>query len=185
MPIDILADPLGERHCQSLTGCLDMKWGSTAYISMALEAFKPVLRDTCLGLTCGVRQRLQAKLCDEEAVLPNITGGYYNLSRNPHEEHSVRQHIVDIWDQLDKYTLKQYWKALSLDTAQGAHTTQKAEGSRMSGQALSAWWFRMRPYYTKVHQEMWVGFTIMGYLYYKLSYGGKKAAVKDKSSGHH
>ncbi|XP_078516392.1 ATP synthase F(0) complex subunit j, mitochondrial isoform X2 [Lissotriton helveticus] len=56
---------------------------------------------------------------------------------------------------------------------------------KMAGQALTAWWARMRPYYTKVHQEMWVGVAIMGYFYYKLSYGGKKAAVKDKSSGHH
>ncbi|MEE6493832.1 hypothetical protein FKM82_016948 [Ascaphus truei] len=54
----------------------------------------------------------------------------------------------------------------------------------MAGQAFVAWWSKMRPYYTQVHQELWVGLGIMSYLYYKLSYGGKKA-VKDTSTGHH
>ncbi|KAE8586840.1 hypothetical protein XENTR_v10021776 [Xenopus tropicalis] len=54
----------------------------------------------------------------------------------------------------------------------------------MAGKAFSAWWTVVRPYYTKAYQEMWVGVGIMSYLYYKLSYGGKKA-VKSSSSGHH
>ncbi|XP_070843556.1 ATP synthase subunit ATP5MJ, mitochondrial isoform X1 [Chaetodon trifascialis] len=50
---------------------------------------------------------------------------------------------------------------------------------KMAGQFFSNWWTKMRPYYGKVHQEMWVGLALMTYAYYKISYGGKKA-VKDK-----
>ncbi|XP_020570262.1 6.8 kDa mitochondrial proteolipid [Oryzias latipes] len=49
----------------------------------------------------------------------------------------------------------------------------------MAGQAFQKWWSLMSPYYTKAYQEMWVGVGIMTYLYYKVSYGGKKA-VKSK-----
>ncbi|TKS76357.1 6.8 kDa mitochondrial proteolipid [Collichthys lucidus] len=45
--------------------------------------------------------------------------------------------------------------------------------------ALGIWWTKMSPYYTKVHQELWVGVGLITYWYYKISYGGKKA-VKDK-----
>nr|XP_020459727.1 6.8 kDa mitochondrial proteolipid [Monopterus albus] len=50
----------------------------------------------------------------------------------------------------------------------------------MTGRMFANWWSKMGPYYTKAYQEVWVGLGIMTYLYYKLSYGGKKKAVKDK-----
>lgn len=48
--------------------------------------------------------------------------------------------------------------------------------------AFQNWWGLMKPYYTQVHQELWVGVGIIGYLYYKVSYGGKKPV--GKSGGH-
>ncbi|XP_029453914.1 ATP synthase subunit ATP5MPL, mitochondrial isoform X2 [Rhinatrema bivittatum] len=53
----------------------------------------------------------------------------------------------------------------------------------MLKRAIKTWWTEMKPYYTQAYQEMWVGVGIMGYLYYRLSYGGKKA-VKDKPTAH-
>ncbi|XP_069805749.1 ATP synthase subunit ATP5MJ, mitochondrial [Dendropsophus ebraccatus] len=50
----------------------------------------------------------------------------------------------------------------------------------MLGKAFAAWWSVAKPYYTKAYQELFIGIPIMGYIYYKLSYGGKKA-VKDSS----
>ncbi|XP_077443618.1 ATP synthase F(0) complex subunit j, mitochondrial [Stigmatopora argus] len=49
----------------------------------------------------------------------------------------------------------------------------------MAGTMFSRWWTKMGPYYTKAYPEIWVGVGIMTCVYYKLSYGGKKA-VKDK-----
>ncbi|PWS20998.1 hypothetical protein DKP78_25900 [Enterococcus faecium] len=46
--------------------------------------------------------------------------------------------------------------------------------------AFSRWWTKMSPYYTKAYQEVWVGLGIMSYVYYKVSYGGKKDAVDSK-----
>ncbi|XP_043930433.1 ATP synthase subunit ATP5MJ, mitochondrial [Protopterus annectens] len=55
----------------------------------------------------------------------------------------------------------------------------------MTSRFFTAWWSKVRPYYTQAYQEVWVGLGIMTYLYYKLSYGGRKKAVQDKHSGHH
>ncbi|XP_014000157.1 ATP synthase F(0) complex subunit j, mitochondrial [Salmo salar] len=50
---------------------------------------------------------------------------------------------------------------------------------KMAGRVFTSWWAKMSPYYTGAYQEMWVGLGVMTYLYYKVSYGGKKA-VKGK-----
>ncbi|KAK7906755.1 hypothetical protein WMY93_015367 [Mugilogobius chulae] len=55
--------------------------------------------------------------------------------------------------------------------------------STMAGRLFASYWAKVGPYYTKAYQEMWVGLGIMGYFYYKLSYGGKKA-VKDSKPAH-
>ncbi|XP_059369520.1 ATP synthase subunit ATP5MPL, mitochondrial [Carassius carassius] len=52
----------------------------------------------------------------------------------------------------------------------------------MAGAAFTGWWTKVAPYYTKAYQEMWVGVGIMSFMYYKLSYGGKKKAVQSKPS---
>ncbi|XP_072217855.1 ATP synthase subunit ATP5MJ, mitochondrial [Leuresthes tenuis] len=49
----------------------------------------------------------------------------------------------------------------------------------MAGRLFANWWAVVSPYYSKAYQEIWVGVGIMAGLYYKVSYGGKKA-VKDK-----
>lgn len=47
-------------------------------------------------------------------------------------------------------------------------------------------WRHMKIYYTTVYQEIWVGLALTSYVYYKLSFGRKKAvADKSSSSGHH
>uniref|UniRef100_A0AAY4AXB5 6.8 kDa mitochondrial proteolipid n=1 Tax=Denticeps clupeoides TaxID=299321 RepID=A0AAY4AXB5_9TELE len=46
--------------------------------------------------------------------------------------------------------------------------------------AFAGWWAKMSPYYTKAYQEMWVGVGLMTFLYYKVSYGGKKAVKSSK-----
>lgn len=44
---------------------------------------------------------------------------------------------------------------------------------QIAGNMFAGWWNKMRPYYTKAYQEMWVGLGIMTFLYYKVSYGGE------------
>ncbi|NXX17526.1 68MP protein, partial [Podargus strigoides] len=34
-------------------------------------------------------------------------------------------------------------------------------------------WRAMKLYFTTVYQEIWVGVALTGYIYYKISYGGK------------
>lgn len=43
----------------------------------------------------------------------------------------------------------------------------------MAGRVFANWWSKVGPYYTKAYQEMWVGIGLIGFFYYKLSYGGK------------
>ncbi|XP_067894248.1 ATP synthase subunit ATP5MPL, mitochondrial [Heterodontus francisci] len=52
----------------------------------------------------------------------------------------------------------------------------------MAGRALAEWWFTMKPY-AIAYRELWPSIAITAALFYKISYGGKKA-VKDKSSSH-
>lgn len=44
---------------------------------------------------------------------------------------------------------------------------------QMAGRVFANWWSKVGPYYTKAYQEMWVGMGLIGYFYYKLSYGGE------------
>ncbi|XP_061854702.1 ATP synthase subunit ATP5MJ, mitochondrial [Colius striatus] len=46
-------------------------------------------------------------------------------------------------------------------------------------------WRPMKFYFTTVYQEIWVGVAITAYVYYKISYGGKKAVESKSSGGHH
>lgn len=47
----------------------------------------------------------------------------------------------------------------------------------MAGRVFANWWSKMGPYYAKAYQEMWVGMGLIGYFYYKLSYGGKSKTM--------
>ncbi|XP_008103792.1 ATP synthase subunit ATP5MJ, mitochondrial [Anolis carolinensis] len=52
--------------------------------------------------------------------------------------------------------------------------------------AVQRWWDTHKIYHTQVFQELWVGIILTGYVYYKISYGGKKSVEgSKKSSGHH
>uniref|UniRef100_A0A803TVD4 Uncharacterized protein n=1 Tax=Anolis carolinensis TaxID=28377 RepID=A0A803TVD4_ANOCA len=39
--------------------------------------------------------------------------------------------------------------------------------------AVQRWWDTHKIYHTQVFQELWVGIILTGYVYYKISYGGK------------
>ncbi|XP_069772642.1 ATP synthase subunit ATP5MJ, mitochondrial [Narcine bancroftii] len=47
----------------------------------------------------------------------------------------------------------------------------------MAGRAVAEWWFKMKPY-ALAYRELWPSLAITAVLFYKISYGGKKA-VKD------
>uniref|UniRef100_A0A3B5AL21 ATP synthase membrane subunit j n=1 Tax=Stegastes partitus TaxID=144197 RepID=A0A3B5AL21_9TELE len=60
----------------------------------------------------------------------------------------------------------------------------------MAGQGFAKWWALMSPYYTKAYQEMWVGVGLLGFVYYKISFGGdhtsdSTAPTKTKHYNHH
>ncbi|XP_007886449.1 ATP synthase subunit ATP5MPL, mitochondrial [Callorhinchus milii] len=55
----------------------------------------------------------------------------------------------------------------------------------MVSRAISEWWTRMKPYYTRAYPEIWPGIAIMTFLYYKLSYGGKKAVKSTPTNQAH
>uniref|UniRef100_A0A7M4FC70 Uncharacterized protein n=1 Tax=Crocodylus porosus TaxID=8502 RepID=A0A7M4FC70_CROPO len=43
----------------------------------------------------------------------------------------------------------------------------------MLQQISRRWWGTMKPYCTRVYQEVWFGLACTSYMYYKISYGGK------------
>ncbi|XP_078069971.1 ATP synthase F(0) complex subunit j, mitochondrial [Mustelus asterias] len=50
----------------------------------------------------------------------------------------------------------------------------------MAGRTIAEWWALMKPY-AIAYRELWPSLAITTFLFYKISYGGKKA-VKDKSA---
>ncbi|GCC36357.1 hypothetical protein chiPu_0014851 [Chiloscyllium punctatum] len=72
---------------------------------------------------------------------------------------------------------------ISYDGAAGSGQSQKQSqvaDITMAGRAIAEWWALMKPY-AIAYRELWPSLAVTAVLYYKISYGGKKA-VKDKSS---
>ncbi|CAI5764636.1 ATP synthase subunit ATP5MPL, mitochondrial [Podarcis lilfordi] len=62
----------------------------------------------------------------------------------------------------------------------------RVTGFEMFKSALTRWWDMQKIYHTQVHQELWVGALLTSLIFYKISYGGKKKSLENKSSsGHH
>ncbi|XP_077179917.1 ATP synthase F(0) complex subunit j, mitochondrial [Paroedura picta] len=51
--------------------------------------------------------------------------------------------------------------------------------------ALKKFWEPQKIYYTKLFQELYVGLAITGYIFYKISYGGKKKVEDKPTPAHH
>uniref|UniRef100_A0ACB8G5X2 Uncharacterized protein n=1 Tax=Sphaerodactylus townsendi TaxID=933632 RepID=A0ACB8G5X2_9SAUR len=51
--------------------------------------------------------------------------------------------------------------------------------------AFAKWWEPQKFYYTKVFQELYVGLAVTGYIFYKISYGGKKKVADKPAAAHH
>ncbi|TRY95567.1 hypothetical protein DNTS_001642 [Danionella cerebrum] len=47
---------------------------------------------------------------------------------------------------------------------------------------ISAWWTRMSPYYTGANKEVFYFLPIVGYVYYRISYGGKSKAEESSKA---
>lgn len=43
---------------------------------------------------------------------------------------------------------------------------------QMTGGFFANWWTQMRPY-ARLYVDVWPGVALVGYLYYKVSYGGE------------
>ncbi|XP_044870129.1 ATP synthase subunit ATP5MJ, mitochondrial [Mauremys mutica] len=69
------------------------------------------------------------------------------------------------------------------------HSVTFANGPCVTGSKMLKYftktWRHMKIYYTTVYQEIWVGLALTSYVYYKLSFGRKKAVADKSSSGHH
>ncbi|XP_063079627.1 ATP synthase subunit ATP5MPL, mitochondrial [Engraulis encrasicolus] len=59
-------------------------------------------------------------------------------------------------------------------SAEFVTSRQSIAQNNLKMSAFARWWGKVSPYYTKAYQEMWVGVGIMTYLYYKVSFAGKK-----------
>ncbi|KAJ1083872.1 hypothetical protein NDU88_004027 [Pleurodeles waltl] len=113
MSPDILEDQEGkDTRSAALTDWLAHNWGTTKRRATEWDALKVVLRGTCMGLLCGVQRKLRRKLDREVAYLASLQTGDSLIAEVHPGELQLRRLIEDIWDRLDKYTLKQYRQRL-------------------------------------------------------------------------